>query len=109
VSTALPQPDRDAIRLDAVLGALADPLRRQVVVELARSEEGAWRQCSTFGLPVSKATRTHHFRVLRESGLVRMEDFGNRRLTSLRREDLEARFPGLIDAIVVAAASPDRA
>ncbi|MGL5817653.1 MAG: ArsR/SmtB family transcription factor [Phycicoccus sp.] len=96
----LPHPSIDEMDLGRVLAALADPLRRAVVVELARREDGFEQNCTAFGLPVSKATRTHHFRVLREAGLIRMSDRGNLILTSLRRADLERRFPGLIVAVV---------
>jgi hypothetical protein len=49
---------------------------------------------------VSKSTCTHHFRVLREAGVVRQQPDGTARLNTLRREDLDARFPGLLDAIL---------
>ncbi|EMF01315.1 helix-turn-helix transcriptional regulator [Streptomyces mobaraensis NBRC 13819 = DSM 40847] len=94
-------PAVEEIELGAVLAALADPLRRRVVRELARAPEGTTRTCSSFALPVSKATVTHHFRALREAGLVRQVDRGNSRMARLRRADIEQRFPGLL-AIVAA-------
>jgi DNA-binding transcriptional ArsR family regulator len=94
-------PERDEMALGAVLSALADPLRRRVVFELIRCPQGCERTCVSFNLPVSKASLTHHFRVLREAGLIRQEDRGNSRAATLRREDLEARFPGLL-ALVAA-------
>lgn len=94
------QPRADQIELGAVLRALADPLRRAVVGALAGLPDGTERACSSFGLPVSKSTRTHHFRVLREAGLIQQRDLGNRRLTGLRRADLESRFPGLLAAVL---------
>jgi DNA-binding transcriptional ArsR family regulator len=96
----LPHPDVSEIDLGAVLAALADPLRRAVVVELAAQEDGFEQNCTAFGLPVTKATRTHHFRVLREAGVIRMRDRGNAALTSLRRDDLQRRFPGLLQAVL---------
>ena len=60
--------------------------------------------CGTLELGVSKATRSHHYRVLREAGLTHTRVEGTRRYVSLRRDDLEARFPGLLDALLVAAA-----
>lgn len=96
----LPHPDPDDLELGEVLGALADPLRRTVVVALAAQPDGFEQNCTAFGLPVTKATRTHHFRVLREAGLIWMRDRGNSVLTSLRRKDLEDRFPGLLQAVV---------
>ncbi|MEV1005765.1 helix-turn-helix domain-containing protein [Streptomyces sp. NPDC049881] len=92
-------PAVDEMALGAVLAALADPLRRRVVRELAAEPEGTARTCSSFALPVSKGTVTHHFRVLREAGLVRQVDRGNSRMATLRRADLEARFPGLLTLV----------
>ncbi|MFF5702447.1 ArsR/SmtB family transcription factor [Streptomyces sp. NPDC012794] len=89
-------PAIEEIELGKVLSALADPLRRRVVRELAAAPEGAARTCASFALPVSKATVTHHFRTLREAGLVRQVDRGNSRMAELRRADIEARFPGLL-------------
>jgi len=64
---------------------------------LASGEE---RTCCSFDLPVVKSTGTHHFRVLREAGVIRQRVEGKTRLSALRREDLEARFPGLLDAVL---------
>ncbi|WP_030987615.1 ArsR/SmtB family transcription factor [Streptomyces sp. NRRL S-1813] len=94
-------PAVEEIELGSVLAALADPLRRRVVRALAAEPDGTARTCSSFALPVSKATVTHHFRTLREAGLVRQVSRGNSRMASLRRADLERRFPGLL-AIVAA-------
>jgi DNA-binding transcriptional ArsR family regulator len=92
-------PDTAEIELGHVLSALSDPLRRQVVHDLLHSDVGVERTCTSFGLPISKSTRTHHFRVLREAGLVRQVDRGNMRGVTLRREDIDERFPGLLDII----------
>ncbi|MFJ4186769.1 ArsR/SmtB family transcription factor [Kitasatospora sp. NPDC089509] len=89
-------PAPEEIELGRVLSALADPLRRRVVRELATGPDGEARTCSSFALPVSKATVTHHFRTLREAGLVRQVDRGNSRMATLRRADIEQRFPGLL-------------
>lgn len=93
-------PSLEDLALGPILSALADPMRRRVVADLARAPEGAERTCSSFGLPVTKATRTHHFRVLREAGLIWQIDRGNCRMTSLRRADIEERFPGLLSLIL---------
>jgi len=61
------------------------------------------RACGSFDLGVTKSTCTHHFRVLREAGVVTQEQQGTSKLTSLRREDLDVRFPGLLDAVLDAA------
>ncbi|MEV7770961.1 helix-turn-helix domain-containing protein [Kitasatospora sp. NPDC086791] len=92
-------PATEEMELRTVLNALADPLRYGVVSALLREAEGVERTCASFGLPVSKSTTTHHFRVLREAGLVRQVDRGNSRAAALRREDLDERFPGLLDLI----------
>ena len=60
-------------------------------MELARGANDMERTCASFGLPVSKATLTHHFRVLREAGLIRQVDRGNSRAAKLRREELDRR------------------
>ncbi|GLW72727.1 hypothetical protein Kpho02_50260 [Kitasatospora phosalacinea] len=92
-------PAVDEIELGAVLSALADPLRRRVVRELTAAPVGTARTCSSFALPVSKATVTYHFRTLREAGLIRQVDRGNSRAATLRRTDIDRRFPGLLALI----------
>jgi DNA-binding transcriptional ArsR family regulator len=101
VPETLAHPERDAIELAAVLHALSDPMRLQIVAALAVGDE---RTCNSFGLPVVKSTCTHHFRVLREAGVIRQRQVGTARLNSLRTDDLEVRFPGLVDAVLRAAA-----
>lgn len=91
-STPLTHPKRDALTLTDVLSALSDPLRLAIVVGLA---DGGEKPCAAFTLPVSKSTQSWHFRVLREAGCIRQRDEGTRRLNSLRRDDLDARFPSL--------------
>jgi DNA-binding transcriptional ArsR family regulator len=65
------------------------------------------RTCGSFDLPVTKSTCTHHFRVLREAGLIRQKLEGTTRLNSLRRDDLDFRFPGLLDSVLQAARNAD--
>lgn len=93
----LPHPKVEEIHLAAVLHALSDPMRLQIVTGLG---SGAPRTCKSFDLPVTKSTCTHHFRVLREAGVIRQRLQGTTRLSSLRRDDLERRFPGLIDSVL---------
>jgi DNA-binding transcriptional ArsR family regulator len=97
----LPHPARDDIRLEGVLHALSDPMRLRVVRELAAADTEV--TCSDVELPVSKSTTTHHFRVLRESGLIRQTYRGTAKMNGLRRDDLDALFPGLLDAVLAAA------
>jgi DNA-binding transcriptional ArsR family regulator len=97
-------PAPEDMELGKIFAALADPLRRKVVLTLLREEGETPRACGTFGMPVAKATRTHHFRVLREAGLIFQVDRGNGRVSSLRRAELDRRFPGLLDLLMHEAA-----
>jgi DNA-binding transcriptional ArsR family regulator len=94
----LPEPAPQAMRLEAVLQALGDPVRLQIVKQLHGS--AAPRACGTFGLPVGKSTASHHFKVLRESGVIRQRVEGRERLSELRLDDLEQRFPGLLGSVL---------
>jgi DNA-binding transcriptional ArsR family regulator len=100
----LHHPGRSELRLPTVLHALSDPQRLQIVRELASAEDPV--PCGAIELGVAKSTMTHHYRVLREAGVIRQERVGTTKLTSLRREDLDARFPGLFDAVLTSAQVP---
>jgi DNA-binding transcriptional ArsR family regulator len=92
--------------LPSILHALSDPARLEIVRRLAAGSE--WT-CGRFELGLSKATLSHHFRVLREAGVLRTRPDGRKRLLSLREHDLNARFPGLLQAVLAdgrAAMSP---
>lgn len=102
----LHHPARDELQIADVLHALSDPQRLSIVCKLAKDE--APRRCGSFDLDVTKSTLTHHFRVLREAGVIHQDEVGTARLNSLRREDLQARFPGLLD-VVLAASEPSAA
>lgn len=93
----LSHPGRDDIDLLDVLHALSDPTRMKIAQTLLESPE---RSCGTFDVDVAASTLSHHFRVLREAGIIRQREDGNRRWTSLRHDDLEHRFPGLFGQIV---------
>jgi DNA-binding transcriptional ArsR family regulator len=97
----LAHPSRDEIDLAAVLHALSDPVRLLMVRGLAGDLEG--RSCGSFDVPVTKSTCTHHFKVLREAGIIRQHQEGTKRVNLLREDDLEARFPGLLATILQAA------
>ncbi len=90
-------PAREQITLSAVLDALSDPVRQQIVVRLADQGED---RCSTFQDLGSKANLTYHLARLREAGVTRVRLDGPYRYISLRAEDLEARLPGLLQAIL---------
>jgi DNA-binding transcriptional ArsR family regulator len=92
-------PEIDEIELTAVMHALSDPARLEVVRVLAAEDE---RACGSFDLGVSKATASHHFKVLREAGVTYKRIEGAHHYLALRREDLDKRFPGLLDAILAA-------
>ena len=83
--------------LSGVLYALSDPMRLSIIKSLAALGE---QPCGVLGLSVAKSTASHHFRVLREAGVIQMKSEGTQYINSLRREDMEARFPGLLDAIL---------
>lgn len=96
----LPQPARGEIRVETVLQALGEPVRLIIVRALAEQPEGI--ACGEVPLPVSKSTRTHHLRTLREAGVISTRTVGTRRISVLRREDLDALFPGLLNGVLAA-------
>ncbi|WP_455425612.1 ArsR/SmtB family transcription factor [Dryocola sp. LX212] len=91
--------EQNTLDIIKVFKALADPVRLLIVRELLADQPGAERHCSTFGLTVTRATRSHHFKVLRETGLISVVDKGNMAVAVLRREDIERELPGLITLI----------
>lgn len=99
-------PPRPVADIATVLQALADPTRLALVRSLATSDQP--RACCSLGSTVTKSTMSHHFRVLREAGIIEQRLAGTRKLTSLRRRELEAAFPGLIGSVVGAAAGSER-
>lgn len=100
-STELYHPPTQEIALTAVLHALSDPIRLDLVRRLDECNEE--RPCGSFHLPIAKSTATHHWRVLREAGVVVAREEGTRKYHRLRRADLDARFPGLLDSILASA------
>ena len=101
----LHHPDRKDIELTSVLYALSDPIRLAVVTSLCAQGD---QPCGTIELPVAKSTASHHFKVLRECGVIHVRQEGTQRCMSLRREDLESRFPGLIEAVLNGARAKPR-
>ncbi|MDA4136808.1 MAG: helix-turn-helix domain-containing protein [Thaumarchaeota archaeon] len=94
----LQHPETEAITLTGVLNALCDPARLQIVRSLQNGKE---RTCGEMG-QLTKSTMSHHFRVLREAGITRTRLEGTRRISTLREKDLNARFPGLLKAVLSA-------
>jgi DNA-binding transcriptional ArsR family regulator len=89
------------VPIGIALAALADPIRMAIVRELAAAPD--WTvPCGAFDLAVGKATRSHHFNVLREAGLLEQRDQGARRINRLRRAEFDAVFPGLLDLVLTA-------
>lgn len=97
----MPEFDHPAVAdldLAAVLFALSDPARLAIVRQLAAP--GAPATCQSVALDMPKSTRSHHLKVLREAGITFSEAHGRERLLTLRRTDLDARWPGLISAVL---------
>jgi DNA-binding transcriptional ArsR family regulator len=92
----LEQPAIEAVELAGILHALSDPARLEIVRALDSDGE---RQCGTFDLGLTKATRSHHFKVLREAGLTYTRLEGTARFVTLRREEIDRKFPGLLDVV----------
>lgn len=97
-------PPMKDIRLENILYALSDSVRLSVVQQLDQNGD---MTCGEFNCaqPKGKSTMTHHFRVLRESGLISTTVNGREHMTSLRRKELDSKFPGLLDSILSAASS----
>lgn len=90
-------PEKKDISLPGVLYALGDPTRLAIVKRLA---EKGQQTCTALDVPIAKSTLSHHFRVLREAGILYCRKEGTQHINSLRREDLDALFPGLLDAVL---------
>ncbi|MET9869085.1 metalloregulator ArsR/SmtB family transcription factor [Streptomyces sp. NPDC006129] len=104
----LAEPDGSDITFTDVLRALADPVRLRMLTVLA---DGEYHPCwpEEFLVGVHKSTLSHHFRVLREAGITRTRLEGRNYFVQLRREDLNSRFPGLLDAVLNGAHESDLA
>ncbi|MFC2248332.1 transcriptional regulator [Labrys portucalensis] len=93
-------PETDQIELTTVLEALSDPIRRDIILGLFEDGE---QNCSAFNGLSSKTNLTYHYVRLREAGLTRTRQMGTHRLITLRADEIESRFPGLLAAILAAA------
>ncbi len=90
------------VTLESVLYALADPVRLSIVCKLTLGN--CPMNCSSAApdkLP--KSTQSHHYQVLREAGLIRSERRGTEVVNTLRCAEINAKFPGVIPAILTAA------
>ncbi|HET9720479.1 MAG TPA: helix-turn-helix transcriptional regulator [Solirubrobacteraceae bacterium] len=90
-------PVAEQISLSGLLHALSDPVRLEIVRTLGECGETS---CGGLGVSVSKSTLTHHLKVLRDAGLTQTRCLGVQRLVSLREDDVEARFPGLLACVL---------
>jgi DNA-binding transcriptional ArsR family regulator len=93
----LAHPDREQLTLTAVLYALGDPVRLEIVRALADRGDLC---CNAFDPSVAKSTMSHHFRILREAGLIYSRKDGTQHVNRLRREDLDLMFPGLLGVVL---------
>jgi DNA-binding transcriptional ArsR family regulator len=85
----------------AVLHALSDPVRLDIVRQIA--DAPGEKICGDFKLPVSKSTGSHHFKILLKAGVISERAQGTCKYISLRRSEMQAQFPGLLDSILHAA------
>lgn len=100
---AIESPDLAAIDIATVLQALSDPVRLEIVRQLAGCGEGGELTCGQLELPVTKSTSSHHLKTLSRAGVIAEREEGTRKHLCLRRGELERRFPGLIESVLRAA------
>ena len=88
-----------------IIQALADPVRLEIVRQLAGCPSDGELTCGSVSLPVSKSTASHHFRALLDAGVIAERSQGTRKFLHLRREELDGQFPNLIDSVLRATAA----
>lgn len=93
------EPSVDELDLATIFGALSTPIRLEIVRRLLADSVEYDHPCSWFGFDRPKSSLTHHFKALREAGLIRQRQYGMERRSRVRYQDLERRFPGLLDLI----------
>jgi DNA-binding transcriptional ArsR family regulator len=111
MSRPLQHPGLASLTLAGILYALSDPVRLAIVRELLRCKEGLSCTAATerLNLAIPKSTGSHHYRVLREAGLIVSERHGTELTSRVRTEELESRFPGLLRAVLEAHEREDAA
>jgi DNA-binding transcriptional ArsR family regulator len=95
-------PDLASVDVLTVLQALSDPVRLEMVRQLAANDDGQGLMCSQLRLPVTKSTGSHHLKILANAGLIAGREEGTCKYVRLRREELEQRFPGLLESVLQA-------
>jgi DNA-binding transcriptional ArsR family regulator len=98
-------PDLATIEVATVLHALADPIRLAIVRQVDALGPGGELRCGQIDVPVGKSTCSHHLKNLAASGVTAEREEGTRKYIRLRRDELDRRFPGLMDSVLRAAAS----
>ena len=99
--TRFVHPAAEDITLAGVLGALSDPMRLEILKKLLASTDRSLSCSAAAPCPdMAKSTLSHHFRVLREAGLIRTAKQGVENLNSVRWDEVNERFPGLLTAIL---------
>jgi DNA-binding transcriptional ArsR family regulator len=102
-------PHPEQISIADVLYALGDPVRLEIVQRLATGgEQPCACLCTGVDAKIAKSTMSHHFRILRAAGVVSTRKEGTQLLNSLRQEDLDRLFPGLLDIVVGAAVRQEK-
>ena len=89
-------PNLDTVPLSALLAALSDPTRLEIVAKLAAGP----CSCAEMDIDASKSALSHHVKVLRQAGVIHQRAEGTMRITTIRRDELDARFPGLLDSVL---------
>jgi DNA-binding transcriptional ArsR family regulator len=103
--SADPRSASDGADILSVLQALSDPVRLEIVRQLAGGESPGELTCGQLQLPVTKSTCSHHLKVLSGAGVIAEREVGTRKFITLRRADLDRRFPGLLDSVLHGAAA----
>jgi DNA-binding transcriptional ArsR family regulator len=103
MTMTLTHPDLDAVELTSVLFALSDPARLELVRLIAREGPQTVANCQAVDPAAPKSTFSHHLKALREAGLIRNEPAGRQRMVSLRRDEVDDRFPGLLESVLATA------
>ena len=96
-------PAIEQVELIEILYALADPTRMEIVVRLAKA--GRKLTCGELDLNRPKSSMSHHFKILRSAGLVETVVDGTEHMNSLRLEEIEQKYPGVLESVLKATLS----